>query len=203
MNVGGHGAQPGPYRFSFTRGGLFLHESIALAEAWTSTRDWKAAGALVPDNMFVSSGSAATAQKYRTPVIARMKTLSEAEIEHLADCATPDARALTWLAACRYFRPILDYAREVLPEHYARYAEPLHLGAILSFIDGLEIRANLKKDLTNSTRNKLRDTLIRMLREAELIDRDNHVLSLPISPELRDMLRGREFGGLDCLPGEM
>lgn len=87
-------SDPRSYRLSFTVGGLLLHESIVLAEAWVARRDWRGARAAVPDNLFVATGGVSSASRLRNEAIRRLRTLDEAELVHLASCPITDARAL-------------------------------------------------------------------------------------------------------------
>lgn len=66
-------SDPRNYRLSFTVGGLLLHESIALAEAWVGSRNWLMARKVVPDNLFVASGGSASASRIRNEAIGNTK----------------------------------------------------------------------------------------------------------------------------------
>lgn len=79
-------SDPRSYRLSFTVGGLLLHESIVLAEAWVARRDWRGARAAVPDNLFVATGGVSSASRLRNEAIRRLRTLDEAE-----HCAPTDS----------------------------------------------------------------------------------------------------------------
>lgn len=189
------------YRLSFTVGGLLLHESIALAEAWVVSRDWKVARASVPDNLFVASGGASSASRIRNEAVRRLRTLDEAELVHLASCPITDARALCWAAACREYRLLSDFAWQVLLVRHHPYAEPIRGADFEMLMDGVDATDARAAPVSRSTRARLRSVLLRMLREAELIDAEGRVLTLPITEELRALLSRRALGGLDCIPG--
>lgn len=190
------------YRFSFTVGGLFLHEAMALADAWQMHRDWQVVRHAVPDNLFISSGMPSSAARLRNEAIRRLSHLDEVELEHLADCPASDARALCWVAACREYRFMLDFAWQVLVEKHNPYAEPVRYADFDILLDGLEATNADLSPVKASTRLRLRSVLFRILHEAELIDGEGRVLTLPISPKLREILGRQKTGGLDCIPGE-
>jgi predicted metal-binding protein len=189
------------YRLSFTVGGLLLHESIALAEAWGTSRDWRAAREAVPGNLFVATGGASSASRLRNEAIRRLRTLDEAELVHLASCPITDARALCWAAACREYRFLSDFAWQVLIDRHHPYAEPIRGADFEMLMDGLDATNARAAPVSRSTRARLRTVLLRMLREAELIDAEGRVLTLPITEALRALLAGHADGGLDCIPG--
>lgn len=192
---------PREYRLSFTVGGLFLHEAVALAEAWASSRDWKTVRRETPDNFFVASGGASSASRLRNEAIRRLRTLDEGELIHLAGCPITDARGLCWVAACREYRLLSDFARQVLLDRHGPYAEPVRGADFEMVLDGLDASDMKVISVQKSTRTRLRSVLFRMLREAELIDKDGRVLTLPITDELRALLSKHAIGGLDCIPG--
>lgn len=189
------------YRLSFTVGGLFLHESIAIAETWVASRDWRAARAAVPDNLFVATGGASSASRLRNEAIRRLRTLDEAELVHLASCPITDARALCWAAACREYRFLSDFASQVLIDRHHAYAEPIRGADFEMLLDGVDAMNARSAPVSRNTRTRLRSVLFRMLREGELIDAEGRVLTLPITEELRGLLFWRAMGGLDCIPG--
>jgi len=189
------------YRLSFTVGGLLLHESIALAEAWAASRDWRTARVSVPDNLFVASGGAASASRLRNEAIRRLRTLDDDELTHMAQGPITDARALCWAAACREYRLLSDFAAQVLMVRHHPYAEPVRGADFEMLLDGVDATDARPAPVSRSTRARLRTVLFRMLREAELIDQEGRVLTLPITEALRGLLSRHVIGGLDCLPG--
>ena len=57
----------------------------------------------------------------------RLSTLSKAERDFLLSCADrSDQQALLWLATCRAYRFVREYALEVIQERYATYRLDLH-----------------------------------------------------------------------------
>jgi len=194
-------SDPREYRLSFTVGGLLLHESIALAEAWTRCRDWAAVRRAVPDNLFVASGGASSASRLRNEAIRRLRTLDEGELVHLSECPITDARGLCWAAACREYRLLSDFAWQVLLDRHGPYAEPVRGADFEMVMDGLDASGTNAASVKRSTRTRLRSVLFRMLREAELIDKEGRVLTLSITETLRERLSRHAIGGLDCIPG--
>lgn len=194
-------SDPREYRLSFTVGGLFLHESVALAQAWVSSRDWNAVRGAVPNNFFVASGGASSATRLRNEAIRRLRNLKEEELTHLSECPVTDAKALCWVAACREYRLLSDFAWQILLDHHSPYAEPIRGANFEMLLDGLAAADTNVASMKRTTRARLSSVLLRMLREAELIDEEGRVLTLPITDGLRSLLSRHTIGGLDCIPG--
>lgn len=196
--------EPNEYRLSFTVGGLFLHEAIATGQVWKDSGDWRQVRSLAPSNLFVAAGVASSAKRLRNEVIRRLQTLEEAELSYLAHCPIDDARALAWISACRTYRILRDFSWEILLEKHTPYAEPVRASDFDVVLDGVIARSDQPISVKDSTRNRLRSVLMRMLREGRLIDEEGRVLTLPISEDLRSILvasPGSGLGGLDCIPG--
>ncbi|WP_254813777.1 DUF1819 family protein [Rhodovulum sp. ES.010] len=194
------GAEP-VYRMSFTVGGLFLHEARDLARAWFTCRNWGQVRKQVPDNLFVGTGRPDSARRMRNEVIRRISRLEEAELSHLAECGMTDARALVWIATCREYRVLADFARETLQDRYRGFGEPVRPVDFDRLLDDLGLTHPEVANLAESTRKRLRSVAFRMMREAELIDAAGRVQTLHLGASLLELLRRRPGPGLDCIPG--
>ena len=104
------------YTLSFTVGGLFLYEGLELARLRASGSTWGEVRKAAPADVFVARGGASSVKRIRNEVVGRLSHLTEAEIAHLAEAGMTDARALMWVAACRKYRILAEFAREVLDE---------------------------------------------------------------------------------------
>jgi hypothetical protein len=190
-----------PYILSFTVGGLFLFEGIELARFRATGEPWEAVRRTAPDVIFIAKGGASSVKRFRNEVIGRLSTLSPGEIGHLAGAGMTDARALMWVAACRKYRILAEFAREMLDERLRSYQPEIRITDFDQFLDEKGIHAKEIAGLAPSTRARLRSGAFRMLREAELVDADSRVRPLPLSETLRDLLAKDRRPGLDVIPG--
>jgi len=192
---------PPPYTLSFTVGGLFLFEGIELARLRVSCASWEDVRRSAPDGVFVAKGGASSVKRIRNEVIGRLSTLEPDEIGHLAAAGMTDARALMWVAACRKYRILADFAHEVLDERLRTYQPEIRMMDFEQLLDAKAVNAEEIAGLAPSTRARLRSGAFRMLREAELLDAENRVRSLPLSEALHDLLARDRRAGLDLIPG--
>lgn len=192
---------PPRYTLSFTVGGLFLFEGIELARIRVAGASWDEVRQAAPAGVFVASGGASSVKRIRNEVIARLSALSAEEIAHLATAGMTDARALMWVAACRKYRILAEFAHEVLDERLRSYQPEIRMTDFDALLDAKGGHAEEIGRLASSTRTRLRSGAFRMLREAELLDADNRVTSLPISGDLRDLLASGPRAGLELIPG--
>ncbi len=112
-----------------------------------------------------------------------------------------DARALMWVASCRKYRILAEFAREVLDERLRTFQPEIRVTDFDALLDAKGVHAEEIARLTPSTRARLRSGAFRMLREAELIDAENRVSAPRLSGALRDLLASDPGSGLDLIPG--
>lgn len=192
---------PPPYTLSFTVGGLFLFEGIELARLRATCASWTEVRRSALDEVFVAKGGASSVERIRNEVIGRLATLTPDEIGHLASGGMTDARALMWVAACRKYRILAEFAHEVLDERLRTYQPEIRVTDFDALMDAKGVNAAEIARLAPSTRARLRSGAFRMLREAELIDPESRVRTLPLSGPLRDLLARDRRSGLDLIPG--
>jgi len=192
---------PTRYTLSFTVGGLFLFEGVELARLRATCASWAEVRRTAPDDVFVAKGGASSVQRIRNEVIRRLATLSAEEIAHLATAGMTDARALMWVAACRKYRILAEFAHEVLDERLRSFQPEIRVTDFDALLDAKGVNAEEIGRLTTSTRTRLRSVAFRMLREAELLDAESRVCAPRLSGALHDLLASDRRSGLDLIPG--
>ncbi|WP_431299404.1 DUF1819 family protein [Tabrizicola sp. BL-A-41-H6] len=193
--------RPARYTLSFTVGGLFLFEGIELARLRAAGASWEEVRQDAPAGVFVAKGGASSVKRIRNEVVGRLSLLNDAEIGHLATGGMTDARALMWVAACRKYRILAEFADEVLDERLRTYQPEIRVTDFDALLDVKALNAEEIARLAPSTRARLRSVAFRMLREAELLDAQSRVCALPLSTVLRDLLGLDRRSGLDLIPG--
>jgi hypothetical protein len=92
-----------------------------------------------------------------------------------------DARALMWVAACRKYRILAEFAYEVLDERLRTYQLEIRVTDFDVLVDAKGVNAAEITRISPSTRARLRSGAFRMLREAEILDAESRVRTLPLS----------------------
>jgi hypothetical protein len=190
-----------PYTLSFTVGGLFLFEGIELARLKVSSFTWEEVRSSAPNDIFVAKGGASSVKRLRNEVIGRLSMLTPEEVNHLAMAEMTDARALMWVAACRKYRILAEFAHEVLDERLRSFQPEIRVTDFDALLDAKGVNAAEIARLAPSTRARLRSGAFRMLREAELIDAESRVVAPRVSEPLRDLLARDPRAGLNLIPG--
>lgn len=189
------------YEMSFGTGGLFITESVATAELAETESNWKQVSRLALEKGTVPFRKASSSTRTIREIVKRIRQLSSEELELLRFGERHEQQAILWLAICRTYRFIREFAVEVLYERY--------LSARLSLTyDDFDIffekKAEWNSDLSGlsvSTRAKLRQVLFRILREAGITAVDDTILMANISPRLENLIVKNAPAELHYFPG--
>lgn len=182
------------YRLSFTTGGLFLQEAPVIVERYIALRDWSQTRNQVRNDNLLQVRTAAAALRISKELIARLEHLESDELEELVNGSARDRGYLLWVAACRRYAIIHDFAIEVLREHYLLLRRQLSFGDYDAFYNAKALWHTELDEIAQSTQHKLRQNLFRMLRDADLISDQQHIQTAMLSPRLAQLLarRGRD-----------
>jgi hypothetical protein len=182
------------YRLSFTTGGLFLQEAPIVVERYLALRDWQQTRKQVRNDNLLQVRTAAAALRISKELIARLELLESDELEELINGSARDRGYLLWIAACRRYAIIHDFAIEVLREHFLLLRRQLSFGDYDAFYNAKALWHSELDEIAQSTQHKLRQNLFRMLRDADLISDQQHIQTAMLSPRLAQLLarRGRD-----------
>jgi hypothetical protein len=179
------------YRLSFTTGGLFLHEAPVVAACYLNIKDWKQARNQVRQDNLLQVRTTAAATRISKELIARLEQFDEPELEVFLELGVRDQAYLLWMAVCRRYAFVRDFAMEVLREHHLLLRRQLSFGDYDSFYNSKALWHSELDEITLSTQKKLRQNLFRMLREANLISEQHIIQPAMLGPHLAKLLANR------------
>ena len=176
------------YCMSFTTGGLFHHESVNLAMLYLDSKDWNAVRQKVLAENLLQTRTLNTLRRVCREVISRLKTLDAGELDLLVASNPREQGYLLWLAVCRRYRFIADFAVEVMRERYITFKTDLTHANFDTFFNGKSEWYVELGQLRSTTRNKLRQVLFKILREADLLTANNMIKAAMLSPRLVEVI---------------
>lgn len=176
------------YRLSFTTGGLFRSEAPPIARHYLASRDWVATRNQIRSGNLLQVRTAAAALRISKEVVARLEQLDTDELTFLSHCGLRDGGYLLWVAACRRYTLIRDFAEEVLRERTLLLQRQVSVGDYDSFFSSKALWHAELDELAPSTQRKLRQNLFRMLREAHLVSAQLLIQPATLSPALAQLL---------------
>lgn len=176
------------YQLSFTTGGIFLHEAPAVAACYLQLGNWAATRARLRDENLLQVRTTAAATRIGKEITARLQQLNEVELQTLLESGLRDQAYLLWVAACRRYAFIHDFAVEVLREQFLLLRRQVSFADYDSFYNGKALWHDELDDIARSTQLKLRQNLFRMLREADLVSAKHEIHPAQLSPHLAQLL---------------
>lgn len=191
-----------PYKMSFTSGGLFLTESVTVAGMHRSGEDWKHTLERALQEGTTSLPKAASNRRTLREIVNRLMTLNDDEVRFLIEEAgRQEQQYLLWVATCRAYRFVREYAVEVICDRFLAYQLDLPLESFDIFFEAKADWDDGLASISDSTRNKLRQILFRMMREAGVVSDDHRIQSSYLSPQLRQLLEATNPADLAVFPG--
>jgi hypothetical protein len=172
------------YSMSFTTGSLFHQESVQLAALFLNLGNWENVREQVVSNNLLQSRTLNTLKRSTTEIISRLKTLSNEELSLLVNSIPQQQAYILWLAVCRRYRFIQEFAIEILRERYLTLKKDLPLEEFNTFFNLKSDWHESLNDIKPATRSKLRQTLYKMMKEAGLLTQDLKIQPALLSPEL-------------------
>ena len=190
------------YKMSFTTGGLFLTESIAVAQLHHTGERWDETIVRALEDGATALPKTASNRRTLREIANRLLTLSDEERTYLLeDASRTDQQALLWLATCRAYRFIREFALEVIRERYLSYQLDLPHQTFDILFDAKAEWHDSLASLSTSTKLKLRQIMFRMLREAGVISEEDQIQAAILSPRLRNIIQERNPHELAIFPG--
>ncbi|OZG60569.1 hypothetical protein BLEM_1765 [Bifidobacterium lemurum] len=127
-------------------------------------------------------------------VIKRLSALTWQELRHLADedSPLPDRQALMWVAMCRYYAIVGEFANEVLREHYLLGKATVTHDDYDRFMLDKSLWHPEVDDLSSATIAKLRSNVFKAMFEADLLCKeDDTIRPSLLSREMTSILMRR------------
>lgn len=173
---------------SFTTGSLYHRESVNLAELYIEFKDWNVVRDKVLSVNLLQARTLNTSKRVCREIISRLKNLSSNELSLLVEANPQEQGYLLWLAICRRYRFIADFAIEVLRERYITLKSDLSYEDFDSFLNKKSEWHSELDEIRPTTRNKLRQVLFKILREAGLLTAKNTINAAMLSQRILEAI---------------
>ena len=176
------------YNMSFTSGGLFFNESLKVAEVFLEKKDWKTVRDAVLENNIIQTRTESSLKRITREVITRLKLLTDNQLKLLISGYKHEQNFLLWLGICKKHEFIKDFAVEIMREKYLKFDYEL-------IPQDYDIFYNRKSDwhpelekFTETTKDKLRQVLFRIIREVEIVTGENTIVPVLFTEGLANVI---------------
>lgn len=157
------------YNLSFTAASLRPELCRILAELFLETGDWVEAKRRAIETNALQAKSPSTAVRLERELRQRLQTLTHEQIALLASSTADDRSAMSWLAALKHNTFLFELAAELLRDKLAAHEAVLRRSDYERFIEVKEIFHPELRELTTTSRTKVRNVSLRMLIECGLL----------------------------------
>jgi hypothetical protein len=193
-------AAPRRYALSFTTGALLAREAALLAPMYLNQRNWEQVRALAVQGNLLQARTHRTGVRLASETVQRLSTLTGDEVGLLIDATSSERASLMWAAACRRYEFIGEFAEEVLRERFLLLAVTLEYRDFDGFVRGKALWHEELAKVKNSTMQRLRSNVFKMLREAGLLSEAGEIMPAVLSERVATVLSARSPSDLRFFP---
>lgn len=176
------------YRLSFTTGGLLAREAAVAFPIYLQLREWGTVRQSLEAENLLQSRTVASSRRLGRELVQRLSMLRDVEIELLGDSTATERAHLMWVAACRRYDLIGEFAEEVVREKYMLLNPSLAQEDFDRFVRSKTLWHDELSTVADSTLRRLRSNLFLMLREAGLVSNDGRIIPCDLSPRIAGAL---------------
>ncbi|MDO4791029.1 MAG: DUF1819 family protein [Buchananella hordeovulneris] len=187
------------YALSFTCGALLTREAAIAAPLYREARDWGTVQKQLRTDNLLQARTSSSGLRLAREVTQRLAALSEDELELLRDASPSERGHLMWVAACRHYAFIGEFAEEVVRERFLLFTPSLSHGDFDRFVHGKTLWHPELAEVKHSTLQKLRSTVFRMLTEAGLLANEE-IVHAPLSARVRTAFENQTPSDVRFLP---
>ena len=188
MEDGVRSAKNNKYSMAFTTGSLLHPETTKVIDLYVDLQDWKAVSKSAIDSNVLQYRTEGALKRTLSEIISRLKLLDSKAIDIIYKGTPQEQLQILWFAVCLRYPFIREFASEVLYEkHKMLQLEVTQLDFDAFFNEKLNWHEELET-LTDATRYKLKQILFKMLREAEIVDKNNFLTTTLVTPNVREVV---------------
>ena len=141
-----------------------------------------------------------TGVRLASETVQRLSALADDEVDLLIEATASERAHLMWAAACRRYELIGEFAEEVLRERFLLLAPTLEYQDFDSFVRAKALWHEELAEVKDSTLQRLRSNVFKMLREAELLSEAGYIMPAVLSERVAAALSGRSPSDLRFFP---
>ncbi|MGP5036572.1 DUF1819 family protein [Brachybacterium alimentarium] len=199
-NVNSDSAVAPRYALSFTTGGLLERESAVLAPVYIEHRDWAKVRDIAVEENLLQTRTHSTGVRRVRETVKRMSALFDHEIEIFSDITATERGHLMWVAACRRYELIGEFAEEVLRERFLTLAGTVAYEDYDSFYRAKAMWHDELGAVSDLSYKKLRQVLFKMVVEAGLLTAKGAIEPVLPTAHVADCLNQRTPSDIRFFP---
>lgn len=181
------------YRFSFTAVGLAPVAMQEVAALYRDCGSGEATYARIVKENALKCRTVSALRRIAAELVLRIGRLSPEERARFVENRLNERNVFAWLAVCRAYDLVGDFASEALHEAYVTGQKTYATSDYEKFVNGkLALHPELD-ELSEQTYAKVRQVVFRMMREAGFLDKKDNIIPLVMDAELMDFIPERDL----------
>jgi len=188
------------YRLSFTTGGLLVREADVAVPLYRTLSDWVKVRELIASENLFKTRTVSSGTRLAREVIQRLAELSAEELDLFVDATSVERGHLMWVAACRRYSLLGEFAEDVLRERFLLLTPTLDHAAFDSFIRTKAIWHQELDAIKESTYRKLRSNVFLMLHEGGMLSDNGQILQVVLTGRLAKLIAIRGNSDVRLFP---
>jgi hypothetical protein len=176
------------YILSFTGASLSMTESITIAEVYLRLGNWPDVKSEVKKKNLIQARTKSSISREYQELQPRLAQLTQMQLELLVEGNPKEQKKLLWLAICKRYEYIQEFASEVVHEKFLKMDFQLTAYDYDSFYNHKADWHPELDGLTDTTREKMKTRIFRMLTEAEIITPNYQIIPITFTERLKEAL---------------
>ena len=177
------------YSMSFTTAALLGHETLLVAALFADAQDWSLVRHKTLHENLLQMRTVNSSKRIFREISSRLKQLTPEQLGMLLQNDRREQNYLLWLAFCKRYRFVYDFAVAVVREQFLRLDMELTYEAYdIFFNDKAEWHPEVERSAP-STRYKQRQIVFKTMREAELLTDQRQIIPALLSSQLTAVIR--------------
>ncbi len=177
-------AQIEEYRLSFTSGGLLYEESTRIAAIQSEIGDWEQTRMKAQTENVLQARTPSSNSRRVREVCARLQNLTDRQFRLFQDSVQADQLLLLWLAVCKRYVLLREFADQVVRNHFLSLQLVLGREEFDRFMENSSVWHPEVENLSQSTKTKLGSVTYQMLREAGILSAQLLIQPVLLSREI-------------------
>lgn len=172
------------YSMAFTTCSLLKNESIQVAELYLVHKNWYQVSKIATDENLLQYRTKSALKRTLSEIVSRLKLLSDEAINLLVNGYKEEQLQILWLAVCLRYPFIYEFSVEVVREKYRSMQYKIEQFDFDAFFNSKMNYHESLENITETTRKKLKQVLFKMMKEVEIIDKDDNVQASLLSKKI-------------------
>ncbi len=188
------------YLLSFTAGSLLYQESITIAVLFLRLRNWSSVKKEIIEKNLLQSRTQSSAARISREIISRLKVLAENQLILLVEGSRQEQLDILWLAVCKRYQFIKDFAVEVIREKFLRIDMDVQSEDYDAFFNAKAEWHDELEQLTDKTKSKMKQILFRMLKEVDILTQHHTINPFILPPQVGEAISEDDPSYLTIFP---